>query len=486
MHRLVLAAGIPLAALSLAGCAQNPATGQSVFTGGFSAEQEKKVGRESHPQIVKEFNGEYGSPDLRAYVSSIGRLLAQTSERPDLDFTFTILNSDIVNAFAVPGGYIYVTRGLLALADSEAQLAGVLAHEIGHITALHHARRYGDSLLASLGVAVAGVALGNAGAQAAQMGAVGLLQSYSRENEYEADQLGVRYLSRAGFDPYAMAGFLAKLRADSRLSAIRRGESPDEVDQFSYLATHPAPQARVERATALAQETSVRNPMTARDIYLSKIDGILYGGDPEEGFIRGRDFLHPKLRFAFQVPPEFSMFNTSKSVLAFGPEKSRIIFDRAPRSIDGPVVDYLRDVWGAKVRLSNIESIRVNGLDAATATTTARTSDGTFDARLVAYRVDLQTIYRFVFLTPRSRTEALSTELRRTTYSFRVLSASEAAALRPHTVRVVTVKPGDTVQSLARRMPYPDYQVQRFEVLNGIDADRPLTVGQKVKIVSEN
>lgn len=484
-----IAVGIATAGLlatSLGGCARNPATGGTAFTGGLSQSQEIRMGRENHPKIIKEFGGEYGTPELRRYVDGIGQLLAQTAERRDLKFTFTLLNSDIINAFATPGGYVYITRGLMALADNEAQLAGVLAHEIGHITALHHARRHGQSILANIGLAAVGILGGRTAAQLGQLGAVSVLQGFSRDNEYEADQLGVRYLSRAGFDPSAMAGFLSKLRADTRLRAIRRGESPDTVDQFNYLATHPAPKARVQRALALARKTNVKNPMTARDIYLSKLNGILYGSDPEQGFIRGRDFLHPNLRFAFRVPPGFSLFNSNRAVYAFGPGKSRIIFDRAPKAVRGSMEYYLGRVWGAKLRLRNLEAIRVNGLDAATATTTVRTSAGQFNARLVSYRFDAKTIYRLMFLTPPGQGNRLSTELRRTTYSFRKLTAAEASRLRPLVLRIVTVKPGDTVSRLARRMPYSDYQIERFEVLNGISRNDTLRVGQKLKTVTAN
>ena len=480
-----LAAAAILAPL-LAGCAKNPATGGTAFTGGLSQDQEIRMGRENHPKIIKEFGGEYGTPELKRYVDGIGQLLAKTAERRDLKFTFTVLDSDIINAFATPGGYVYITRGLMALADNEAQLAGVLAHEIGHITALHHARRHGQSILANIGLAAVGILGGRSAAQLGQIGAVSLLQGFSRENEYEADELGVRYLSRVGFQPEAMAGFLAKLRSDSRLRAKRRGESPDAVDQFNYLATHPAPQARVQRATALAREKNVRNPMTARDIYLSKLDGILYGGDPDQGYIRGRDFLHPKLRFAFKVPPGFSLFNSNRAVYAFGPDKSRIIFDRASKPADGSMEYYLGRIWGARLRLRDLESIKVNGLDAATATTQVRTKDGNFNARLVAYRIDTQTIYRLMFLTPGTQTSRLATELRRTTYSFRQLSKAEASRLRPLVLRVIQVRRGDTVASLARRMPYADFQIERFEVLNGISRNDRLRPGQKLKMVTLN
>jgi predicted Zn-dependent protease len=479
-------AAAAILAVALSGCAKNPATGGTAFTGGLSQSEEIRMGRENHPKIIKEFGGEYGTPDLKRYVNGIGQLLAKTAERRDLNFTFTVLNSDIINAFATPGGYVYITRGLMALADNEAQLAGVLAHEIGHITALHHARRHGQSILANIGLAAIGILGGQSAAQLGQIGAVSLLQSFSRENEYEADELGVRYLSRVGFEPTAMAGFLSKLRADTQLSAKRRGESPDAVDQFNYLATHPAPLARVQRATALARDKNVKNPMTARDIYLSKLDGTLYGSDPDQGYIRGRDFLHPKLRFAFQVPPGFSLFNSNQAVYAFGPDKSRIIFDRAAKPVSGLVESYVGRVWGGKLRLQNLETIRVNDLEAATATTQIRTKDCNFDARLIAYRVDAQSIYRLMFLTPGTQTARLSTELRRTTYSFRRLSTAEASRLRPLVLRIIRVRPGDTVQSLARQMPYTDFQLERFEVLNGISRNDRLRPDQKLKMVAVN
>jgi predicted Zn-dependent protease len=228
----------------------------------------------------------------------------------------------------------------------------------------------------------------------------------------------------------------------------------------------------------------VRNPMTARDIYLSKLDGLLYGGDPEEGFIRGQDFLHPKLRFAFSVPEGFNLINSNKAVYAFGPNKSRIIFDRASKPADGPMEYYLSRIWGAKMSLNGLETIRVNGLEAATATTQIRTNEGTFDARLTAYRVDTQTIYRMIFLTAGADTNRLATGLRRTTYSFRTLSPAEAARLRPLVLRIVTVRPGDIVESLASRLPYSDYKVERFEVLNGISRNDRLVPGQKLKTVT--
>jgi predicted Zn-dependent protease len=476
---------LALAGPLLGGCAVNKATGESVFTGLMSTEDEIRIGRQQHPQIIKAFGGEYGTPELKAYVASIGELLSRTVERRDLQYKVTLLNSDVVNAFAIPGGYIYITRGLMALAENEAELAAVLGHELGHVTAQHHARQASKTLLANILVVGAGAALGREAAEVGNMLAGALLPHYSREQEYQSDQLGVRYASRAGYDPRGMANFLAKLRADTRLTAQIMGRSPDEVDQFSYTASHPAPAARVQRASQLAAQTPVQNPMVARDIYLTKIDGMLYGDDPDQGFIKGTSFKHPKLRFAFDVPDGFRLVNSPEAVLAIGPNNARVIFDQAKKPSDGPVTYYVSNVWAKGLANANAERITVNGLEGATLSTRARTSAGVMDVRLVAVRVDLHNIYRFTILTPPNQTERLSEGLRRMTYSFRTLSAAEAAQLKPLRIKVVTVRPGDTVAGLAGRMPFASLREERFRTLNGMGPKDGLRAGQMVKIIAE-
>ena len=486
------AIAIALAGIGIAGCAKVPATGETAFTGGLGTAEEIRIGRESHPKVVKGFGGEYGSPALREYVDGIGRLLARTVERQDLDYTFTVLNSDIINAFATPGGYIYVTRGLMALADSEAEFAGVLAHELGHLTALHHAKRHGKGVLASILLTGAAVITGQVAPetsgvvmQAGQNLAVGLLQGFSRENEFESDDLGVRYLARAGYDPGAMASFLRKLRSHGRLSAKLRGDSPDKVDQFNYLATHPAPIERVRRAEAKARATPVRAPITARDIYFGKIDGMLYGDDPKQGFVRGRVFLHPELRFRFEVPKGFHLFNSAKAVTAFGPKGSRIIFNQAPKPSAGALTSYLTDVWAKGANLRGVERITINGLEGATGETRLRTDKGVLDVRLLAIRAGSRTIYRFLFVTPPDLTRSLSRDLRRTTYSFRQLDEPEAMALRSQKIDIVRARPGLTPSAFAKMMPFEDFALERFRVLNGLAADEKLVVGRRLKIVVE-
>ena len=483
----------PFGLASLSGCTTNPATGEQVFTGGLGSAQEIDIGRKQHPQIIKAFGGEYGSPELRRYIDSVGQLLARTVERREFKYKFTVLNSGIVNAFALPGGYIYISRGLLALAENEAEVAGVLAHELGHINALHHGRRQGNETLAGLliaGASIAGSVAGVPGTnQIGQLGgavAQGVLRGYSREHELESDRLALRYMSRAGYDPQAMVDFLKKMRGQSRLEAKRLGQSPDKVDATNYLATHPAPIERVRKAGALAGQYRVTRPMLAKDIYLKKINGIIYGDDPDQGLIRGRTFIHPKLRFRFDVPDGFQLFNSPTQVRAVGPNGATIVFDSARKPSDGPVSYYVTKVWAGRSRLSGVETISINGLESATATTRINTRNGPRDVRLLAIRKDLQTIYRFIFLTKPGQARRWSTPFRRTSHSFRILSRSEAAAIKPLRVKIHRVRGRETVAGLARRMADKDgYSLDRFLLINGLSKNARLRPGQIVKLVTE-
>src|SRR5262249_7619116 len=256
----------------VSGCTINPATGEPSFTGLMSESDEVRIGRESRSQVLAEFGGVYEDPKLDRYIDSLGQLLARASDRPNLQYTFTVLNSPVVNAFATPGGYVYITRGLLALASSEAEVAGVLAHEIGHVAARHAAERQGQAVLASIPGILTGVVTGSDTlAQAVDTGAAAHLQSYSRDQEYQADLLGVRYLTRANYDPMGMATFLQQLEANGRLDATIMGR-PEIADQFSITSTHPRTADRIQRAIQEAGGTHVANPIAERDLYLSKID----------------------------------------------------------------------------------------------------------------------------------------------------------------------------------------------------------------------
>lgn len=449
----------------------------------MSPEREKKVGAEQHEKILNEFGGAYDHPELAAYVTSIGQFLALTSEASRTQFTFTVLNSPVVNAFALPGGYVYVTRGLVALADNEAELAGVLAHEIGHVAARHGAQRQGQSVLATLGLMVLGAATeSSAAVNLGQMGAAALLSGYSREDEYEADTLGVRYMSRAGFSPKAMSSFLSKLQAHHALEAEIQGRSGGEG--FGFFATHPRTSDRVARAIKNAGAVTVSQPIVAQDIYFKKIDGIIYGDDPAQGVVKGQRFVHPGLGFEFTVPPKFSLLNGRSSVIAQGPGGAGIKFDMERRASESRMTHYIRDAWAPKAPLSNLEAVRVNGMDAATAVVEG-VQGGKADVRLLAIEFDAQSVFRFVFVIPHQAAKDLDDQYRHTAFSFKRLSRSEVADIRPLQLNVHEVGPGQTIQSLAERMAVSDRQEERFLVLNGLSRGAALRTGQQVKLVTD-
>ncbi|HLF59256.1 MAG TPA: M48 family metalloprotease [Alphaproteobacteria bacterium] len=483
-HRLHM---LVAAALALSGALVCPTPAAADwFPTLLSPAQEAKLGAEQNPQVIKEFGGVYNDPALANYVTSIGKLLASTSEEPNVNYTFTVLDSPIVNAFSLPGGYVYVTRGLMALANDEAELAGVMAHEIGHINAHHAAQRYSQSLIAQLGLGILGaVTKSNIASQVGGVAAQLVLRSYSREQEFESDTRGVRYMSRVGFDPHAMAQFLSTLQAHDQLQAQITGQS-DGGDPFGLLATHPRTADRVERAIEQAGAVTVQNPVVARDIYLRKLEGVVYGDNPDQGLIRGRRFVHPKLRFAFEVPEGFRLINSADAVLALGAQDARIEFDFAARPPNMGMAGYLTSVWAKGVSLRGVETITVNGMEAATGSARLSTQQGTADIRPVAIAFDANTAARFVFVTPPAATDRLAEGFKATTYSFRRISAGEAEQVKPYRLHVIQAASGDTVESLAARQPFSDFSEERLRVLNGLGPGDALAPGALVKIVTAN
>ena len=476
----------------LAACTVNPATGQQSFTGFMSEGEELRIGALEHPKILREFGGAYDDPALADYVRRVGESLARVAETPNLRYTFTVLNDDKVNAFALPGGYVYITRGLLALADNEAEMAGVLAHEIGHVVARHTAQRYSQAMAANLGLTVLGVLGQAAGVPGAvgdlvQFGAAAALQSYSREQEMESDMLAVRYMTRVGYSPGALNSFFRKMEAHDQLQAALAGR-PGAEERYNIMSTHPRTAQRIEQAIELARVGAVANPRYEREAFLARIEGMTFGDDPRQGIRRGREFIHPGLRFRFVVPPGFALFNSPRQVVARGPQQSVVVFDmetEAKARAVGPLAHYLVRDWGARLALREVEPIAVNGLDGATGRSQVRTRGGIMDVRLVAIRADPSRIYRMVFVTPPRLTESLRAELQRTTYTFRLLSPAEAAQVKPLRIALVTAKAGDTAESLAARMPFASHRLEWFEALNGLARGQPLVPGVTFKTVVE-
>ncbi|MDX2223470.1 MAG: M48 family metalloprotease, partial [Rhodospirillaceae bacterium] len=396
-----LAAGSALACgcVAVSGCTTNPATGGQML-GLSSVQDDVRQGTQAYPELIKAFGGAYGTDSLQSYVTDVGRRVAATTELPDLPYEFTVLNSPIINAMALPGGKIAITRGLLALAGTEAELAGVLAHEVGHVNARHGAQAQGRATIAQLGLAVLGIATGSR--ELVELGssvASTFLQKYSRDQEFEADSLGVRYLSRSGYDPAAMASFLGSMREQSQVEATMQGLPPGEVDEYNIMASHPRTVERVQQAAAAAGTIAVANPAVRQAEYLSAINGLLFADDPAQGFVRGRQFIHTGLRLAFEVPDGFIIRNGAEQVTAQDKYGSAIVFDAAPVQRSRNLLEYLQYEWVTDIRLSNLESIRVNGIAAATGAARVQASNGVADLRVVAYDAGRGQVYRFLFVT---------------------------------------------------------------------------------------
>jgi len=479
-------AGLALGGAALSGCSTNPATGEQSFTAFMSPESERSLGAKEHPKLVKAFGGKYQDEALENYLNGLGALLQSTSEQPTPPFTFTLLDSPVINAFAVPGGYVYITRGLMALANDEAELAGVVAHEIGHVTARHSAQRMSHGMLANLGAALLGVVVGQPIlSNAARVAAGAYIQGYSRDQEFQADQLGVRYLTRAGFDPQAMATFLGDMGAEHQLALKVAGKEGSEPAS-GLFSSHPRTADRVEKAAASARAKATGSLARDRDIYLNQIDGMIYGDSPAQGFIRGREFDHAGLKFRFTAPPGFRLQNSEAAVLGEHSGGAVLRFDGADVKDPGQSMEsYLTQEWASGLKFSGTESITINGMDAAISSASISGEQGQRNVRLVAIRFASDQIFRFLFITPPDQTTSFNEDFRRTTFSFRRLSTAEAATLKPRRVRVVTVRSGDTPEILAQQMAFDGFQLERFRVLNGLEPGDALAPGQRVKVISE-
>jgi predicted Zn-dependent protease len=446
---------------------------------------DKAAGAKAHSQILAEFGGAM-SGSTADYVARVGKSVALQSGLSNAgeDFTITLLNSPVNNAFAIPGGYVYITRGLVALMNSEAELAAVLGHEIGHVAARHSAKREQAAnrntifgvLGQVLGAAVGG-SFGGLIGQSAQYGTQMLTLSYSRKQETEADGLGLQYLRGAGFDPRALSTMLASLANQTALDARIMGSTNRPPE---WASTHPDPGSRVR--AALSRAGNVNAGITRRDAFLSRIDGLTYGDDPRQGVVEGASFVHPGYRLAFEAPRGFRLTNGSDAVTISGRAgQAQMSSERYGGNLDSYVRQVFATLTGntAQIPWESIERTMVNGLPAAFANARVNTSSGQVDVVVFAYEFSSSQAFHFVTLTAPGDAHVFSPMFD----SMRRISSQEAASVRPRRIQVYTVRAGDTLNGLARKMAYPDYQLERFLVLNGLAGDSDPAPGQKVKLV---
>lgn len=469
----------------LSGCSTNPATGAKQFTALMSPQQELQIGAEQHREIAKLYNIQETGYPLQDYVQRIGQKVSKDTERPDITYKFYVLDSPDVNAFALPGGYVYVTRGLVAYANSEAELAAVLGHEVAHITARHSAERYSRGVLTSLGAAVISAALDAPDAsRALGIGSELYIKSYSRGQEHEADDLGIRYLSRAGYDPLAMSRFLSNLNAHTALENKLAGRGKSSTVE-SYFSTHPQTADRINQTITKAGNYPIGSDRINRDAYLNAIDGMIYGESPREGFVRGRDFIHTDLGFRFRVPENFKISNQKRQIVAKHPNGAVILVDLAKKDTNVDSYSYLRQIWMRGETLDNPERISINGLNASTASFPGQIDGRAVTIRLVAIEWAADQVFRFQIAIPRGSSGKIVEGLKEFTYSFIALSSAEKKSIKPYRIRIITAVKGDSVASISARMPDVGFRQERFRVLNSLKSNENVQAGQRYKIISE-
>jgi predicted Zn-dependent protease len=441
--------------------------------------------QQENAQLIRALGGAETGPRA-AYVEAVGRRVGTQSGIANAGqaLHFTTLNSAVENAFSVPGGYVYVTRQLMGLMDDESELAFALGHEVGHIAANHAHIREQYASRTPLGVfgQIIGAIFGSGVSDVLTARSKLDLLSFSRDQEYQADTLGLKYMIAAGYDPAGAAEVLAALTRQSALETRVQGQTNRQTPEWA--STHPLSENRMQRALAEARATGrlgtgVRN----RDQFLSELEGLYVDDDPAQGIIEGASFTHPDLRIQFSVPQGYLMSNGTDAVTISGSAgKAQFRGGQFTGNLDNAVLLAFRQLTGGQGNfpVPPPQHVTINGMPAAITTARVNTDSGLIDASVAAYQWDPQRVYYFIMLTPGGYGVSPFVPM---INSLRRITPAEAAAIRPRVIHIVTVRPGDTVQSLAGQMAYRDFKLERFLSLNGLAANSRLVPGRKVKVV---
>ena len=431
-----------------------------------------------HLRLLQAFGGEYRAGNVRAVLEEIVARLAKASDGQIGNYEITILNSPIVNAFALPTGRLYVTRGLLALANDTSEIASVMAHEIAHVTARHATERAELELESALVSQVVAQVLNDPTTGAAVQASSKLtLAKFSRQQELLADQISVRNIARAGYDPYGAGRFLVSLGRNTTFRAGGEGGGDKKLD---ILSSHPSTPERIAAVTSAARQIGAPG-IGEREAgrWLTAIDGIAFGDDPADGVVRGRRYLNSALRIAFTAPDGFELEAAREMVVGVSRDGAQALrFDSVALKPGQTLESYVASGWIDGVTTGEVESVTISGLPAAV--TTGKGTDWRF--RLAAIQAG-QRVYRFI-LAAKGGTDP-ERGMRAVLDSFRSLSPSEAQSVKPMQIRLVAAAEGDTPASLSGRMATHDRPLELFQILNGLDRSGRLTPGQRYKIVTE-
>lgn len=465
-------------AMAIAACATNPVTGRRELAL-MSEAQEIELGRKSDAEIRKTM-GVYGDEALQRYVQDIGLRLARTSERPNLPWTFAVVDSPAINAFAVPGGFIYLTRGILPFLDDEAELVGVLGHEVGHVTARHSVQQYSRQAAAGVGLGVLGILVPavERATPIAEAGLGALFLKYGRDDEREADRLGVAYAAQNGWDPAGVAGMLTTLARLDEAAGERRGVP-------NWLSTHPAPADRVEEVQQFVAEArkTAAGTATNRDAFLARVDGLMFGDSPDKGVVRGGQFLHRELRFALRFPGGWEISNTDEQVSAKHPDANQIALLQLVPNAGSLEQSAAQHTAKAGLQAVDTARTRINGLDAIAGTYRGSVQGiGQVGVR-AAHIMHGGRVYFVAGLAPSAQFAQAAGAFDETIASFRPLTEAEAAGIRGSRVTLYTARGGDSWSALAARAGDQAMRASTLAIMNDYEPAAAPRAGDRLKIV---
>ena len=471
---------VALLAVGLGGCAKNPVTGKEQISL-ISEGQEVSMGRQADREVLAQY-GAVDNPSLQEYFKDVGQQIARISDRPDLPWRFTVVDDPVVNAFALPGGFVYFARGILPYMNNEAEMAGVLGHEIGHVAARHAVSQASKAQLFNLGLGLGSV-LSPTFRQfggLAQTGVGLLFLKYSRNDETQADRLGVRYMQRAGYDPRELSDFFTVFQ---RLSEQSRTSMP------TWLSTHPAPPDRVQKTHELAEGlvAEAGNPAAlriGRDDFLRKIDGMVFGENPREGFTRDGHFYHPDLRFQMRYPSEWQVSNLRSMVtfvttsgeagiqLTLAPPETASARARAEQVAQQP-----------GVRMEGGKAERINGLSSYLAQYRITDQSGQVIEALAGFISKQSQVFEIVGMAPPSVFRRYSGQLAEVIRSFAPLTDAKILGVQPDRLDLYRIRRGGTISDVARLFPNPRIEAEKLALLNRVGIDEDLGAGTTVKII---
>jgi predicted Zn-dependent protease len=459
-------------------CAVNPVTGKQELML-LSESEEIELGRQTDAEVVKEY-GVLEDPKLTAYLNDICQRLGRVSHRPQLSYRFKIVDASVVNAFAVPGGYVYFSRGILAALNNEAELAGVMGHEIGHIAARHSAKQYSRAQLAQVGLGVGAVFVDSSVLSGLiQLGAGMLFLRFSRDNEREADDLGVEYASKAGYDSAQLASFFQTLE--------RMNPGADRSGLPGWFSTHPSPQDRVQvvriRTKEWQEKLGLRDSRINRDSYLRRIDGLLFGDDPRQGYVDGNIFYHPGLGFQFSVPAKWKLTHKPSQVqmVSEGEDAVMMLSATSGSSSKEAAREFVSKTGAAVIRA---DGIQVNGLSSQRVTSEIRGQKTGY--RLMSYFIEKgKNIFVFHGVASVEQFPSYGPLFENTMRQFRELSDPRRIDVRPDRIRIRATRGEGTLENALRSLNVPNDKLKAMALLNGGDLHQVIPANTLIKMVEK-